>query len=458
MKRISLLTLVFIYNLAYTQINFQSHVITDIADGAQSIFTIDIDGDGDMDVLSASFLDDDSKIAWYENTDGLGNFGTQQIIEENESGANSVFAADIDGDGDMDIIAAFSQSDKVIWYENTNGLGNFGTQQIIGTNEDGATSVYATDIDGDGDIDVLLAAYNDDHVVWYENTNGLGNFGTQQIIGTNADNAQSVYATDIDNDGDMDVLLASSLDDTVAWYENTDGLGNFGTQQIITTNVDFPSKVYATDIDNDGDMDILSASALDNKIAWYENTDGLGSFGTQQIITTTTDFEFSVYAVDMDGDGDIDVLSASYNNDKLAWYENTDGLGNFGTQQIITTNGDGITSVYATDIDGDGDMDVLSTSFNEGKIIWHENLGTPLEVNENNRLDFSIFPIPTKNNIDIKSETNIIKIEIYDKIGQLVFTNSSQHNINISSLNKGIYFCKVKDEHGNYGVKKVIKK
>ena len=71
-------------------------------------------------------------------------------------------------------------------------------------------------------------------------------------------------------------------------------------------------------------------------------------FGPQQIITTNANGARSVYAEDLDGDGDMDVLSASAysNDDKIAWYEN-DGDGNFGLQQIITTNADGATSVYA---------------------------------------------------------------------------------------------------------------
>ena len=68
-------------------------------------------------------------------------------------------------------------------------------------------------------------------------TSTYAQFGQEQIITTNVDGAKSVYATDIDGDGDMDVLYASRSDDKIAWYEN-DGDGNFGTQQIITTNAD----------------------------------------------------------------------------------------------------------------------------------------------------------------------------------------------------------------------------
>jgi hypothetical protein len=69
-------------------------------------------------------------------------------------------------------------------------------------------------------------------------------------------------------------------------------------------------------------MDVLSASYGDNKIAWYENTDGKGGFGEPQIISNSAKWAGSVHAADLDGDGDMDVLSASADDDKIAWYEN----------------------------------------------------------------------------------------------------------------------------------------
>ncbi len=286
--------------------------------------------------------------------------------------------------------------------------------------------------------------------------NTYAQFGAQQIITTNAVGATSVYATDIDGDGDMDVLSSSQDDDKIAWYENTNGQGSFGTQQIITTNADKAVSVYATDIDGDGDMDVLSASQNDNKIAWYENTDGQGSFGSQQIITTNAEGAYWVYATDIDGDGDMDVLSASYNGNKIAWHENTDGQGSFGSQQIITTNVDKAISVYATDIDGDGDMDVLSASFEDNKIAWYENL-TPLVVNQNTLISFSIYPIPTAGILTVKSKSTIAQIEIYNKLGQLIMSKSNENKIDISTLSQGLYFCKVKDENGASGIIKVVK-
>ncbi len=300
---------------------------------------------------------------------GMGQFGEPQIITTNADHALSVYASDLDGDGDMDILSASYLDNKIAWYEN-DGTGNTGPQQVITTQADGANSVYAIDLDGDGDMDVLSASSGDDKIAWYEN-DGLGNFGPQQLITTNANFAQSVYATDLDGDGDMDVLSASYMDNKIAWYEN-DGLGNFGDQQIITTLANGSYSVYASDLDGDGDIDVLSVGG--NIIAWYEN-DGVGNFGNQQIITSFVIEAKSIYTSDVDSDGDLDVLSASSYDNKIAWYEN-DGNGNFGSQQIITTSAIGAMSVFATDLDGDGDMDVLSVSstVNDSQIAWYENL------------------------------------------------------------------------------------
>ena len=120
----------------------------------------------------------------------------------------------------------------------------------------------------------------------------------------------------------------------------------FGPQQAITTAADGAISVYAADLDGDGDMDVLSASEYDDKVAWYAN-ECQGNFGGQQVIMTNVDFVWSVYATDLDGDGDIDVLSASIGDNKIAWCAN-DGSGNFGPQQVITTAADGATCVYAT--------------------------------------------------------------------------------------------------------------
>ena len=429
--------------------------ITIQALGARSVFSIDIDGDGDMDVLSASASDD--KIAWYENINSLGGFGPQHIISTNTIVPLSVYAVDLDGDNDADVLSASVGDNKIAWYENEDGQGNFGSQQIITINADGAWSVYSTDIDNDSDMDVLSASENDNKIAWYENTDGQGSFGAQQVISTATSQPRSVYASDLDGDGDMDVLSASRLDDKIAWYENMDGQGSFGAQQIISTNADLAFTVFSADIDSDGDMDVLSSSYIDDKIAWYENTDGEGNFSSQKIISTIVNGAVWVHASDIDGDSDMDVFSASFNDDQIAWYENLDGNGNFGSQQIITENAIVAVCVYTADIDGDGNMDVLSASQSDGKIIWYENLSLSTSITNVTESNYIIYPIPTEGNLTVQSNTIILQIEIYNTLGQLVLLNTHENEIDVSSLSQGLYFIKVKDENGNFGIKKIMK-
>jgi hypothetical protein len=393
-------------------------VVSTAVNGAVSVFAADVRGDGDLDVLSASR--DDDEIAWYANTDGAGSFGGLQVISAAADGATSVFAADVDQDGDLDVFSASANDDKVAWYENrkthrsaafpigsgtsASGNGPFslfaadvdgdGDPDVlsasaldnkigwyegmvgwnpISTAADYPTSVFAADVDGDGDLNALSASANDDEIAWYENTDGAGGFGSQQVISTAADYAQSVSAADVDGDGDVDVVSASANDDKIAWYENTDGAGGFGSQQVISTAADYAQSVSAADVDGDGDVDVVSASANDDKIAWYENTDGAGSFGGQQVISTAANGAVSVFAADVDKDGDLDVFSASQNDDEIAWYENTDGAGSFGGQRVISEAADGAWSVFAADLDRDGDVDALSASPYDDKIAWYEN-------------------------------------------------------------------------------------
>ena len=356
--------------------NFETHFLAADAPDAQSVYAVDIDGDGDMDILSASM--GDNKIAWYKNEDGLGNFGTQQIITTNALMATSVFASDIDNDGDIDVLSSSWSDSKIAWYKNTDGEGNFILQQILDQSVENAVSVYSADIDGDGDQDVLSASMTDNKVAWFENTNGKGSFGLQRMISSDTDTPVSVFGADLDGDNDNDVLVAvkggyEGVNSQIVWYKNLNGQGDFSDQNVITTDVLGAASVYAADIDGDGDKDVLSVSVYDNKLSWYENENGQGSFGPQKNIATGTYSHSSLYVCDIDGDGDMDVLSAISDQNRIVWYENTNSTGSFGPQRIISEDAENAVSVYAADLDGDGDMDVLSASRGDKKIAWYAN-------------------------------------------------------------------------------------
>jgi fibronectin type 3 domain-containing protein len=355
------------------QFIFNKNIITNSADGVFAVFAIDVDGDGDQDVLSANWNGD--TVAWYENIDGNGSFGMMQVIDISADGAHSVYSIDIDGDGDNDILSASIYDDTVAWYENKDGQGDFGAKQVITNNADGAVSVFAIDIDGDGDQDVLSASTGDDTVAWYKNLDGEGSFGTKQIIynSTNGSGSYSVYAADLDGDDDSDVVIANNNRDLIIWFENSDGQGNFEIKQVVDENAEGAYSIIVVDLDGDQDLDILSSSIDNNTVAWYENMDAEGDFGARQVINNSAEGVYSVDASDIDLDGDLDIINSNAREDHISWYENLDGLGNFGSEKIITFSAEGNRSVYSTDLDGDGDLDIISANQSGNDISWYEN-------------------------------------------------------------------------------------
>ena len=354
-------------------VSFTAVDIATSASGPQSVFAADMDGDGDMDIVSASYGDD--TIAWYENNGAADPTWTAADISTTADEARSVFAGDIDGDGDIDIVSASSNDDTIAWYENNGASDPSWTAADIATSADGAQSVYAADMDGDGDMDILSASFTDDTIAWYENNGAADPSWTAADIATDADGAFSVFAVDMDGDGDMDIISASSNDNTIAWYENNGASDPSWTASDIVTSADGAQSVYAADMDGDGDMDIISASYLDDTIAWYENNGAADPSWTAADIATDADGAYSVYAADIDGDGDMDIISASFNDDTIAWYENNGATDPSWTAADIVTSADGANSVFAADMDGDGDMDIVSASYGDDTIAWYENSG-----------------------------------------------------------------------------------
>ena len=333
--------------------------------GVSDVHSADLDGDGDMDVVSASASD--GKVAWYAN-DGLNVFGTQRIITTQADGGIGLDldVVDMDGDGDTDVLSACFT--KVAWYRN-DGSGDFGPEEIISTGMYSQGCVHAADLDGDGDQDVVYGSYQlPGKVVWYANNGPVG-FSPEQLVSVQGIAVNDVFTSDLDNDGDQDVLAAATATNGLSWYAN-DGLGGFGTEQVISAQGQ-ANAVHAADVDNDGDQDLIAACVFEDRVVWYAN-DGIGGFGTEQIIVTLTDSPGSVHTADMDGDGDVDVISSSYDHE-LAWYANS-GDGSFGPQLIISA-ASGFVAVRAADLDDDGDQDVLSGS-SSGAVVFYSNNGS----------------------------------------------------------------------------------
>jgi len=110
------------------------------------------------------------------------------------------------------------------------------------------------------------------------------NFQTEHLVSFgNIYQPSAMITADLDNDGDLDILMSKyGSESCVSWIENF-GDGEFGIQRDIETNIAGITDVFVSDIDNDGDQDVLSASQIENSICWYEN-DGMGNFSQANTI------------------------------------------------------------------------------------------------------------------------------------------------------------------------------
>ena len=350
-------------------------VLSDGANNTKLVHAADLDGDGDMDVLATSSVSGEY-VFWIENLGG-GVFGGQQNIDCS-SNPDKISAKDMDGDGDLDLLIFYSNGVRI--YENL-GMGVFNTTYINLVAGPDFFAYYAiVDLDGDSDLDLVCSTSNS--LIWYENQDSL-NF-TFQTISTTLLFKTTIIMGDVD--GDMDVDIISYKYDTLLWFPNN-GLGGFGPHQVIRTGVGNPRILEPADMDGDGDLDVLTyggpAPFEQYRARWYENLGG-GSFAPGgKGIASLLEGVSGMMAADVDNDGDIDFItgretySSGFYYNKILWYDNP-GDGLFIGSSVIAVLGDSSTIVnldeaFAADLDNDGDLDVLSATADDNTVAWYEN-------------------------------------------------------------------------------------
>jgi len=324
--------------------NWVKYTIEDFFRDVFKAYPADIDGDGDIDVIGSNRLYPGGTVCWWEN-DGNPNKGswTKHTIDDNFHDARSIYVTDMDADGDMDVLGAAKEFNDISWWENDGNPKNDNWKEYTVDNDFiGAYSVYAVDMDNDDDLDIVGAGAfgGGGNISWWEND---GNPNKDNWIEFNIDNnfnyAASVYVADIDGDGNMDVLGACRNGNEISWWKNNGSPNNNNwTEYNIDSDFWDAASVYAADLDNDGDLDVLGAGTdLTNKngltggsggVSWWEN-DGFPQKDNwkQHHIDKDFDGARSIYASDIDGDNDIDILaSAEAPTNAIFWWENTTEL------------------------------------------------------------------------------------------------------------------------------------
>lgn len=356
--------------------DFTEHLAATL-ENALRVSAVDLDDDGDIDLVAQGR----HETAWYENLGGSPlSFTHHRISDHPNFYFEAHDVADVDNDGDLDVFAAskwagaeFKAPGHLWWYESNGALPPSYSEHLIATDGE-FRAIFATDLDGDGDTDLIAGdSYPSDKLVWYENDGTSSPSFTGRLIkGANLD-FFGIFAADLDGDGDRDVITATWINDRITWYENLGGSPLSFTEHVLPFSFNDPRGLFAADLDEDGDIDIVYCSQGGDTVGWLESDGTVTPSFTRRTISTDVDAPGSVFVADIDGDGDLDVLSSSWRDDKIAWYESDGALPPSFTGHVISTNADGAASAVAADIDGDHHMDVVSASHNDDKVAWYEN-------------------------------------------------------------------------------------
>jgi hypothetical protein len=329
-----------------------------------SVFCADLDGDTDLDLAVANGGESGGYVSILKNY-GNGTFESP-VNYAVGSAPQSVFCADLDGDGDPDLAVANCYDNNVSILKN-NGNGTFESPDNYAVGYL-PRSVFCADLDGDGDPDLAVANSGSDYVSILKN-NGDGTFQDTVNYGAGY-SPYSIFCADLDGDFDLDLAVANLGSDNVSILKNN-GNGTFASAVNYGAGGG-PSSVFCADLDGDSDLDLAVANAGSGNVSILKNN-GNGTFQTA-VNWGAGDTPYSVFCADLDGDLDLDLALASayYQIGCLSILKNN-GNGTF-KEAVNYEAGDYPQSVFCADLDGDGDFDLAAANEGSNDVSILENL------------------------------------------------------------------------------------
>ena len=366
----------------------------------RSLHIVDFEGDGDIDFLEGVSDNVTTSTIWLNSQ----RHSSQPILLDSkqslgDSDTRSVATGDVDGDGDLDFVSAnFNQGNR-IWTNDGNAIFT-ATDQTLGSNA--TQAVLLVDVDNDNDLDMLTAVEGvGANRVWLNNSTGVFSDSGQEL--GNSDTI-SLAAGDIDNDGDIDFITANVGQANRVW--RNDGNGNYFESDIPvqTLGTALTVDVKLGDVDGDNDLDIVAGNLGQPDQVWINSGFNSGIFVADQSISSGSNLTFVIALGDIDNDGDLDLVSGGSLSDNLVWINNGSNSNMFTGPQILA-NSDSVRSVMLLDIDNDNDLDLLiGKSGAPNELLLNDGSGTFVsapDFDDNDTNAFAAGDMDADNDIDI---------------------------------------------------------
>lgn len=328
---------------------------------------VDIDKDGDLDWIVGS---SGGSVWWFEYQ-GADKWIKHDLGEDAMTEAGGT-ALDVDGDGWVDHVAGQT------WYKHSGSpnvsFERFENKAVISRDN------VAADINGDGNMDIISMSELDG-VYWYNCSSKPTKKWPRTKVGDGLHTGLKPNSVgDIDGDGDNDIVRGNG------WFENKDGHGGSWEPHLgmkfLKGHGKFPysSRSWLHDMDGDGDNDVVQVeSDMPNcRVAWLENKQkGLNWYVYYIDDNTLQDIQ-SLIVADFDNDGDMDVfagggpLTKDFHKKCYIW-ENKDSKGTIWEKHEIASDYECVDAIGA-DVDGDGDIDICGTPWNETMNFYIQNM------------------------------------------------------------------------------------